>query len=215
MSQPLTKELVESSARALLETISRVYARGWCEATSGNYSVTVRHDPLVLLITRSGIDKGRIVPEDLLAIGQDGAPIGGRAERPSAETALHLTLVRETGAAAILHTHSVWGTLLGEQFVEQRGFTVSGYEMLKGIEGVGSHRDGVWVPVLRNTQNMEGLADAVRHLLQRRTGVSGFLIAGHGLYTWGGSLEQAYRHVEAFEFLFQLVGRRTRFERFE
>ena len=31
--------------------------------------------------------------------------------------------------------------------------------------------------------------------------VHGYLIAGHGLYTWGRSVEEACRHVEAFEFL--------------
>ena len=144
MSVPLTKELVESSARSLLEMISRIHARGWCDATSGNYSVLVRREPTVLLITRSGVDKGRISAEDLLPIGQDGRPIGGRTDKPSAETAIHLTLVRDNAAAAVLHTHSVWGTLLSELFVEQRGFTLSGYEMLKGIRGVDSHRDAVW-----------------------------------------------------------------------
>ncbi len=169
----------------------------------------------MLLITRSGVDKGRISAEDLLPIGQDGKPIGGRTDKPSAETAIHLTLVRETAAAAVLHTHSVWGTLLSELFVEQRGFTLSGYEMLKGIHGVDSHRDSVWVPVVKNTQNMDGLAESIHHLLQRRPNTHGFLISGHGLYTWGESLTEAYRHAEAFEFLFQLVGRRTRFMPFD
>jgi methylthioribulose-1-phosphate dehydratase len=34
-------------------------------------------------------------------------------------------------------------------------------------------------------------------------GIHGYLIAGHGFYTWGDTMEDAMRHVEAFEFLFE------------
>jgi methylthioribulose-1-phosphate dehydratase len=35
----------------------------------------------------------------------------------------------------------------------------------------------------------------------------GFLLSGHGLYTWGSSLEEARRHIEIYEFLFEVVHR--------
>jgi methylthioribulose-1-phosphate dehydratase len=31
--------------------------------------------------------------------------------------------------------------------------------------------------------------------------LSGYLIAGHGLYAWGRDLAEARRHLEAFEFM--------------
>ena len=36
----------------------------------------------------------------------------------------------------------------------------------------------------------------------------GFLIRNHGLYTWGKDVDAARRHVEIFEFLFEVLGRR-------
>ena len=33
--------------------------------------------------------------------------------------------------------------------------------------------------------------------------VSGFLLAGHGLYSWGNSIAATKRHIEVFEFLFE------------
>ena len=33
--------------------------------------------------------------------------------------------------------------------------------------------------------------------------IPGYLIRGHGLYTWGPRMEDALRQVEAFEFLFE------------
>jgi ribulose-5-phosphate 4-epimerase/fuculose-1-phosphate aldolase len=33
--------------------------------------------------------------------------------------------------------------------------------------------------------------------------MKGFLLAGHGLYTWGKNIAEAKRHIEVFEFLFE------------
>ena len=40
----------------------------------------------------------------------------------------------------------------------------------------------------------------------------GYLIRGHGLYTWGRDVAEALRHLEAFDFLFtcELEHRRLR-----
>jgi methylthioribulose-1-phosphate dehydratase len=203
-----THEPVNTEARTLVDCIQRIYARGWCEGTSGNFSRVLRHDPFELLITSTGLDKGRITVDDLLLVGADGRPRDDQRLKPSAETLLHVTIVHSTGASAILHTHSVWGTLLGERFLEARGLTISGYEMLKGIEGVGGHRDQLYVPVVKNSQNIPELAETVAGVLRRRPGLRGFLIAGHGLYTWGEDIDVAYRQVEAFEFLFQVTWRK-------
>jgi methylthioribulose-1-phosphate dehydratase len=35
----------------------------------------------------------------------------------------------------------------------------------------------------------------------------GFLLAKHGLYTWGRDLAEARRHIEIHEFLFEVVAR--------
>ena len=39
--------------------------------------------------------------------------------------------------------------------------------------------------------------------------IHGFLIQKHGLYTWGDSLADARRHLEAIEFLMECEGRRV------
>jgi methylthioribulose-1-phosphate dehydratase len=120
-----------------------------------------------------------------------------------------------TGAGSVLHVHSVPDTLLGEHFMNKGGFTLSGYEMLKGLEGVTTHEAEVGVPVLRNSQDMDALSEEVGRLLAARPGLHGFLLAGHGLYAWGATLAQAHRHVEIFEFLFECVAQRTRFTPFK
>jgi methylthioribulose-1-phosphate dehydratase len=198
-------------AEQLCAVVGRLNECGWCLGTSGNFSVVLEASPLRLLITRSGLDKARLTPEDLVVVGADARPIAGQAGRPSAEALIHGTVATLTGAGSILHTHSVWNTLLGEHHLDQGGFTITGYEMLKGIHGVETHEAEVFVPVLENTQDMVRLAADVTDLLSSQPGLAGFLIAGHGLYTWGATLEEAQRHVEILEFLFEVCGRRTRF----
>lgn len=39
--------------------------------------------------------------------------------------------------------------------------------------------------------------------LQKHPNVCGFLIRGHGFYTWGLDMQEAKNRVEAFEYLFE------------
>src|SRR5205085_2380270 len=117
-----------------------------------------------------------------------------------------------TGAESVLHTHSVWSTVLSDVFADAGGFSIEGYEMLKGLEGVQTHEHREWLPILENTQDMRALAGQVTALLQARPQTHGILIRQHGLYTWGKNLDDAARHVEILEFLLESVGRRRMME---
>lgn len=210
-------DLTAALGQSLCRVARDLAAQGWCQGTAGNFSATLSREPLRLLITRSGLHKRHLEPEGLMIAGPGGQPADGEASQPSApsaEAALHAVIVQRTGAASVLHVHSVADTLLGEHFAGRGGFTLRGYEMLKGLEGIATHEAEVFVPVLRNSQDMPALAGEVDRLLAQRPGAHGFLLAGHGLYTWGASLDQAHRHVEILEFLFECVARRTDFERY-
>ncbi len=204
----------EQHRESLCRVVAELGAQGWCQGTGGNFSVTLRQDPLRLLITRSGVDKRHLTPEDLMLVGEDAGPVPGETGRPSAETALHTRIVALTGAGSVLHVHSVANTLLSEHFGPQGGFTLRGYEMLKGLSGVTTHEASVFVPVFANSQDIPRLSEEVAELLAAHPDVRGFLLAGHGLYTWGRSLAEAKRHVEIFEFLFECAARRTTFRPF-
>jgi methylthioribulose-1-phosphate dehydratase len=201
---------VPGAARAFKEIGRDFHARGWVLGTSGNFSTVVSRKPLKLVITASSVSKGDIRPADVLTIGADGVPVGKSGKsgpRPSAETALHVAVARSQGAGAVLHTHSVWSTILSELYAAERGLRLSGFEMLKGLEGVRSHEHSEWVPILENDQDIAALARRVEAVLKQWPASHGFLLRGHGLYTWGDDLAQARRHVEIFEFLLETIGR--------
>jgi methylthioribulose-1-phosphate dehydratase len=203
-------------ARAFNEIGRDFYARGWVLGTSGNFSTVILRKPLKLLITASSVSKGDIRPVDVLTVGANGIPVGAVSKsgesrtsglRPSAETALHLAVVRSQGAGAVLHTHSVWSTVLSELYGPEGGLRLSGFEMLKGLEGVRTHAHTEWVPILENDQDIPALARRVEAVMKQSPAIHGFLLRGHGLYTWGDGLAQARRHVEILEFLLETTGR--------
>jgi methylthioribulose-1-phosphate dehydratase len=198
----------------LRETGRMFHARGWSLGTSSNYSVVLKREPLELLITASGKDKGRLLREDFVQVGSDGRPVSSGQPKSSAETLLHVVAAEQTGVGAVLHTHSVWGTLLSDYFRRAGGFAIEGYEMLKGLEGVPTHEHSEWVPIFENTQDIPVLAEKVRERFTASDHplTHGYLIHQHGLYTWGRDLTEARRHVEIYEFLFECVARRLMLE---
>lgn len=188
----------------------RFYARGWALGTSGNFSAVVSRRPLRLAITASAVPKGELRAADILECDQRGAVVGRRAGRPSAETMLHLEVVRSRGAGAVLHTHSVWSTILSDaprSGGRPDGIAVEGYEMLKGLAGVVSHEHREFVPIIDNDQDMSRLSTRIGEVLAAFPAAHAFLLRRHGLYTWGETLRDAERHVEIFEFLFEAIGR--------
>jgi len=201
-----------SESERLAELGREFHKRGWVLGTSGNFSAVVSRDPLRLAITASSLDKGRLLPEHILEIDGAGHVVGQTQGKPSAETLLHIAIVNSLQAGAVLHTHSVWSTILSDYHIGSGGFFIEGYEMLKGLEGVRTHEHREWIPILENSQNMESLAAETRQTLQDYPGIHGFLIRRHGMYTWGKDLTEAARHVEILEFLLESLGRRQMME---
>jgi methylthioribulose-1-phosphate dehydratase len=194
------------AAKQLAEIGKGFYARGWVLGTSGNFSAVVSREPLRLAITSTGLDKGDLSPGHFLEIDEEANVIRGSG-RPSAEALLHLAIVAGVNAGAVLHTHSVWSTVLSGTHAEQGGIALEGFEMLKGLEGVRTHNHCEWLPILENSQDMVELAGRVSNVLRESPGIHGFLLKEHGIYTWGKSLQEAKRHVEILEFLMEVLVR--------
>jgi methylthioribulose-1-phosphate dehydratase len=192
---------------SLASIASDFYSRGWVLGTSGNLSAVVNRAPLCLAMSPSGLDKGSLTSEHFMLINGEAQSVGGFAATPSAESRLHIRVVKERAAGAVLHTHSVWSTMLSDLHAAAGGFAIVGYEMLKGLEGVRTHEHSEWLPIIENSQDMTALAEKVGELLRDNPTAHGFLLRRHGLYSWGDDLAQAKRHVEILEFLLETVGR--------
>lgn len=207
----LPDRLLQESVEKLQDIATLFYRRNLSLGTSSNYSILLRREPFALLVTASGKDKRRLKSSDFVVVDEAGKVVGGESgERASAETALHTMLAQRPNVGAVLHTHSVWGTLLSDLHAESGGFVIEGYEMLKGLAGVATHEHREWVEIFANSQDIPALACQVERRLDdpERPPLHGFLLRNHGLYTWGRDVDEARRHIEIFEFLFETLVRR-------
>ena len=186
-----------SCVQALIEAGQQLYAQRMVPATSGNFSARLADDHLA--ITVSGRHKGRLNERDIMQVDAEGRSLDER--RPSAETLLHVFIYqRFPQARVVLHPHSVNATVLSRMCGEW--LVLQDYEILKAFPGIDTHESTVKIPVFENDQDISRLAKKVDTCLAALDQPPGYLIRGHGFYTWGESMEDALRHVEAFEFLF-------------
>ena len=201
------KPSISASTLELAEAGHEFYRRGWVLGTSGNFSMLLARKPLRICVTASGIEKGNLDETNFLELDDDAEILQGFG-KPSAETLLHLTIYRfMPKARSILHTHSVWGTILSDHFFEQGGIEINGYEMLKGLSGVKTHEHHEKVPIIENSQDYIALSHVIENVIRDNDEIHGIYLRRHGLYTWGESVAEARRHVEIFEFLFEVIGR--------
>ncbi|WP_239481944.1 methylthioribulose 1-phosphate dehydratase [Pseudomonas insulae] len=190
----------EQLAQEIIDAGRFLYGRGWSPATSSNYSTRLAADQA--LLTVSGKHKGQLGTDDVLATDLDGNSLEA-GKKPSAETLLHTQLYRwNGGVGAVLHTHSVNATVLSRLTAGDR-LVLEDYELQKAFSGVSSHEGQVIVPIFDNDQDIARLAAQVQPWLDAHPDCVGYLIRGHGLYTWGPRMSDALRQVEAFEFLFE------------
>lgn len=211
MSTTVEPAISLSAAVDQLQEIGQIFwQRGWSVGTSSNYSVLLNRNPKELLITASGHDKRKLGRDEFVVVNETGRPIDDSQPRPSAETLLHVVATDQPEVGAVLHTHSIWGTLLSDYYFAQGAVPLEGYEMLKGLEGIRTHETKVSIEIFDNTQDIAALSEVIRGRFadQQNPLQYGFLMRNHGLYTWGRTLADAFRHIEVLEFLFEVAGRK-------
>jgi methylthioribulose-1-phosphate dehydratase len=191
--------MIDTAAQQIIDAGRWIDAQGWCPATGGNFSV--RLGPERALITASGCHKGYLSADQLLQVDLDGQPHESLL-KPSAETLLHTRLYElDNRIGAVLHTHSVASTVLS-RLEPGQWLTISGYEMQKSLSGNHTHDASIRIAILDNAQDMQALAAELSQRWQPEALQWGFLVRGHGLYTWGHDMNEARRHLEGLEFLF-------------
>ncbi|MGW1074001.1 methylthioribulose 1-phosphate dehydratase [Streptomyces sp. NPDC002537] len=188
---------VERAGAVLAAEAARFASLGWMRGTAGNLSMVTGRDPLRLVVTASGLDKGELTPSDVVVVDGDGAAVDGGT--PSAEAALHARVVRLTGAGAVVHVHTVAAVAMGRR--HPGGVVFKDLEMLKGL-GQPAHDQEVTLPVIANSQDMRVLGDRLEAARDPR--MPAVLVAGHGLYVWGADARRARHHTEVVEWLLEL-----------
>ena len=187
-----------SAAQQLIATGHYIDSRGWVPATSGNFSIRLPNGTIA--ITVSGRHKGRLAIDDIMLIDATAQSLDGK--KPSAETLLHTSLYKHySDIQSILHPHSLNATLISKIFKTE--IILKDYELLKAFNGIDTHETQIVVPIFANDQDIARLAGVVEEYLGKHNDCYAYIIAGHGLYAWGRSVDEALRYLEALDFLFE------------
>ncbi len=186
-------------AQEVIEAGQFLFAEGWSPATSSNYSARI--DAQNLAITVSGKHKGRLKAGDIMVVDLQGNPVQSTL-KSSAETLLHCVLYdwRED-IGAVLHTHSVAATVLSRALAGKSELVLRDYELQKAFPGIDTHEGELRIPIFENTQDIDALSAESLAYLKQHPNTPAYLIRGHGLYTWGATMADTLRHIEAMEFL--------------
>lgn len=180
--------------RAIVECGRLAYERGLLMSNDGN--ISVRLDERHLLITPSGLCKGRLTPEDLLVMDLDGnvlQPAADPALRPSGETAMHTeALRRRPDIRAVLHAHPPHAVALTVAGRPLRHDVV--WEVVLGLGEVPTTRFAL--PI--SNDNARAISDLiVNH--------NALLLRNHGSLTVGRHLDEALIHLERVESVAQIL----------
>lgn len=185
------------AANAICEAGRFIDSKGWVPATSGNFSSRLPDGTIA--ITTSGVHKGHLQIDDIMLLRADGIPLDGK--KPSAEALLHVGIYqRFPYAQSILHPHPINAILVSRLF--EKAIVLADYELLKAFHGISTHETKITIPIFPNNQNIPHLARIVDHYFNSHSQCHGYIIAGHGLYTWGESMEETLVHLEALDYLF-------------
>ena len=181
--------------REAREAVCRVgkllYDRGYVAANDGNISVKVAENRL--LITPSGVSKGRMTPEMLLVTDLDGTVIEGN-RHPSSEGKMHLEVYRgRPDVNAVVHAHPPVSTAFA---VCRRGLETPYLSEL--VAGLGQ------VPCTPSFAMLstEEVPQSVRPYLADHNAL---LLANHGALAWGGDLWEAFDRLETVEHTAKIV----------
>lgn len=179
---------------AIIECGRIAYERHLMTSNDGNISVRMENGNV--LITPSGLSKGRMNPDDLLLVDPDGKVISARPDRkPSSETPMHLEVYKaREDVRAVVHAHPIFATTLTVAGVEFPLDVLP--EVLLTLSGVptteyatpASHEDAVVIRPFLKTHNA-------------------MLLRQHGSLTYGKHLDEALVHLERIEHVAEVYWR--------
>ncbi|CAO2205081.1 unnamed protein product [Urochloa humidicola] len=210
----LEGEPVREARELVAELCRHFYAQGWVTGTGGSITVKV-NDPAVPLADRlivmspSGVQKERMVPEDMYVMAADGKVLSAPVAKPwpnkppkctdCAPLSMKAYLMKTLGAGAVIHSHGMVTCIAIMLNPGAKEFRMTHMEMIKGIKGHG-YCDELVIPIIENTPYEYELTDSLSEIAAypKATAV---LVRNHGIYVWGDSWINAKTQAECYHYL--------------
>ncbi|GJN06602.1 hypothetical protein PR202_ga24347 [Eleusine coracana subsp. coracana] len=177
----LAGDAVREARELVAELCRHFYGMGWVTGTGGSITVKV-NDPAVPLADRlivmspSGVQKERMVAEDMYVMSADGKVLSAPVAKPWPNKP-----PKCSDCAPLF-------------------MKISHMEMIKGIKGHG-FRDELVIPIIENTPYEYELTDSLSEAIAAYPKATAVLVRNHGIYVWGDSWINAKTQAECYHYL--------------
>lgn len=163
-------------------------------------NTSIRHKDLCF-IKPSGIDLKKFQKKDVSVVKIDSYKLI-EGKKPSVDLPIHLEIYKKFSEInSIVHTHSIYATSWAQSLkpIPCLGTTHADYSLdeipiTKLITG----------KKIKNYEYETGLS-IVKRIKQNPLKYPGVLLAGHGVISWGVSIEQAIKNAETLEYIAKLA----------
>jgi L-fuculose-phosphate aldolase len=169
----------------IVEIATRCYDRGLLVAGDGNISVRVA--PNRVIATPSGVSKGWMTPEMMVAVDLEGRPLEPSDYKVSSEWPMHRSIYQaRPDVHAVVHAHPPHAT----------GFAVAGLSLDKAILSEVVLTLGCVPLATYGTPSTRELTDAIEPYLEFHDAL---LMANHGAVAYAETIEKAFNKLETLE----------------
>jgi len=178
-----------SLRQKMIEIGKLLEEKGLVVATDGNFSTRLPDGNI--LITPSGLPKGRLTIDSLVKIDLEGRKVKG-TYKPSSEYRMHLEVYRKRqDVNAVVHTHSPYATAFAVSHIPLEP-VVSEAVLTNGHVPVSPYA----------TPSTEEVPRSISAYIEKHNAI---LLANHGCLTMGKDLDEAFYRAERIEFLARVM----------
>ncbi|KAG7957277.1 hypothetical protein I3843_11G165600 [Carya illinoinensis] len=214
-SQAYLESKAVKDARVLISDLCRqFYTLGWVSGTGGSITIKVHDDSIskphqLIVMSPSGVQKERMVPEDMYVLSPDGSILSQPSPKPYPHKPpkcsdcgpLFLKAYEMCNAGAVIHSHGIESCLVTMINPLSKEFRITHMEMIKGIKGHGYY-DELVVPIIENTAYEFELTESLAKAIEAYPKTTAVLVRNHGIYIWGDSWISAKTQAECYHYLF-------------
>ncbi|MGI6754996.1 MAG: class II aldolase/adducin family protein [Atopobiaceae bacterium] len=172
---------------AIVEVGRLMYERGYVASNDGNISVRTKEGEII--ITPSGVSKGRMNPDMLVVCDMDGNVVAHDTSRrhPSSEIKMHLEIYKaRPDIFAVVHAHPVYAT----------AFAILRHDLKEAYLPELVLNFGT-IPVAPFAMlSTDEVPQSIRPYLADHEGL---LLANHGALAWGTDVFAAFDRLETIE----------------
>ncbi|CAO2144130.1 unnamed protein product [Urochloa humidicola] len=204
---------VQEARELVAELCRHFYAPGWVTGTGGSITVKV-NDPDVppadrlIVMSPSGVQKERMVAEDMYVFSADGKVLSAPAAKPWPNkppkctdcAPLFMKAYQMRGAGAVIHSHGIETCIASMLEPGAKEFRMTHMEMLKAIKGHG-YRDELVIPIIENTPYEYELTDSLSEAIASYPKATAVLVRNHGIFVWGDSWISTKTQAESYHYL--------------